>query len=292
MKRKEPSSNNAGVAVLISGLPGAMGNEIARCALRRGVTLAPVAMTGPGMPKECVVTEGDQTVKVRLVGSEDPKGQKAAVTEAQAQFPGLIVIDFTHPTSVNPNSQIYAETRCPFVMGTTGGDREKLMSVTEESGTYAVIAPNMCKQIVAFQATMERMAKDFPGAFSGYELDLVESHQSTKADTSGTAKAVVASFNGLGVPFSVDQIDKIREPKKQKVLGVPAGALNGHAWHTYSLTSPDGEVMFQFVHNVSGRRTYAEGVIDGVLFLAEKIKSGSAKKIFNMIDVLSEGKMD
>ena len=37
----------------------------------------------------------------------------------------------------------------PFVMGTTGGDRAALMEVTRDSGTYAVIAPNMCKQIVA-----------------------------------------------------------------------------------------------------------------------------------------------
>merc|ERR1719407_105889 len=59
------------------------------------------------------------------------------------------------------------------------------MKVTEDSETYAVIAPNMCKQIVAFQATMEHMAKAYPGAFGGYKMELVESHQSTKADTSG-----------------------------------------------------------------------------------------------------------
>jgi dihydrodipicolinate reductase len=54
---------------------------------------------------------------------------------------------------------------------------------------------------VAFQATMELMAEQFPGAFAGYKLDVVESHQRTKADTSGTAKAVVASFQKLGLNF-------------------------------------------------------------------------------------------
>ena len=57
-------------------------------------------------------------------------------------------------------------------------------------------------QVVAFQATMELMAQQFPGAFSGYKLEVVESHQRTKADTSGTAKAVVASFQKLGLDFS------------------------------------------------------------------------------------------
>lgn len=273
---------------MMNGLPGAMGHEISQCCLRRGLAIAPVAMTGPNMPAECEVKEGGKSTKVRLVA---PAEHKAALAQAKKDFKNLIVIDFTGPPAVNPNSDIYTSLKVPYVMGTTGGDREKLMKVTKDSGTYALIAPNMCKQIVAFQAMMEKISAEFPGAFGGYKLDITESHQSTKADTSGTAKAMVGSFNGLGVPFGVDQINKIRVPEKQKEFGVPASALDGHAWHTYTLTSDDGSVEFQFKHNVCGRRTYAEGVVDGVMFLAEKIKAGTEKKIFNMIDVLSEGKM-
>ena len=46
---------------------------------------------------------------------------------------------------------------------------------------------------------MELMAQNFPGVFTGYKLDVVESHQRNKADTSGTAKAVVASFQQMGI---------------------------------------------------------------------------------------------
>jgi Dihydrodipicolinate reductase, C-terminus len=56
-------------------------------------------------------------------------------------------------------------------------------------------------QVVAFQAMMEVMGQQFPGAFSGYKLEVTESHQRTKVDTSGTAKDVIRSFNRLGVPF-------------------------------------------------------------------------------------------
>ena len=56
--------------------------------------------------------------------------------------------------------------------------------------------------MVAFQATLELMAKEFPGAFSGYKLEVTESHQRQKADTSGTAKAVVASIAKLGAPIT------------------------------------------------------------------------------------------
>lgn len=61
--------------------------------------------------------------------------------------------------------------------------------------------------------------------------------------------------------------------------------------YRYSLRSEDGSVMFQFKHNVNGRRTYAEGVVDAVNYLAGKITAKSEKHLFNMIDVLKEGAM-
>eukprot|EP00933_Yihiella_yeosuensis_P007344 TRINITY_DN112326_c0_g1_i1.p1 TRINITY_DN112326_c0_g1~~TRINITY_DN112326_c0_g1_i1.p1 ORF type:complete len:293 (+),score=73.96 TRINITY_DN112326_c0_g1_i1:45-923(+) len=291
MKRKS-SEMASGIVVMMCGLPGAMGHEVSQACIRRGFTLAPVALTGAGCPAECTVTEGSTSVQVKLVGPEVDGAQKKALEEQKAAHGDkLVIIDFTHPTAVNPNSELYTATGCTYVMGTTGGDRDKLMEVTQKSGVYAVIAPNMGKQIVALQATLERMGKDFPGAFSGYNLEVTESHQKTKADTSGTAKAIVASFNGMGVDFNVDQIKMLRDDDSQKAFGVPAENLNGHAFHTYTLTSGDGSVQFEFKHNVCGRRTYGEGVADAVQFIAAKCAEKSEKKIYNMIDILEAGVM-
>ena len=87
-------------------------------------------------------------------------------------------------------------------------------------------------------------------------------------------------------------IIKLRDPSKQEdQLGIPSQYLTGHAYHTYHLTSPDNTVSFEFQHNVLGRQIYAEGTVDAALFLAKKIREGSEKKIFDMVDVLREGKM-
>lgn len=74
-------------------------------------------------------------------------------------------------------------------------------------------------------------------------------------------------------------------------LQVPESALNGHAFHTYQLVSPDGSVMFEFQHNVVGRTTYAEGTVDAALFLARQIEGKAPKTLYNMIDVLKAGAM-
>ena len=44
------------------------------------------------------------------------------------------------------NVEFYANNGVPFVVGTTGGDREKLLRDAQAAGSYAVIAPQMGKQ--------------------------------------------------------------------------------------------------------------------------------------------------
>lgn len=86
-------------------------------------------------------------------------------------------------------------------------------------------------------------------------------------------------------------IEKVRDPVRQLDRGVPREYLDGHAWHTYRLTSPDKTVVFEFQHNVCGRQIYAEGTVDAALFLHKKVCEKSSQKIFNMVDVLRAGAM-
>jgi 4-hydroxy-tetrahydrodipicolinate reductase len=284
------------VHVMMNGLPGNMGKEVAAACLRKGFKLAPYALTGPDIDDEFVMVDdmqGGQPVRVKLIkGNAEGVAQilRDAMQNCKQEGGILVSIDYTHPSAVNANADLYAEVGMPFVMGTTGGDREKLVKGTEASGVYAVIAPNMGKQIVALQTAIEYMSKEFPGSFEGYTLTVTESHQSTKADTSGTAKALAADMSTLtGAPYDVESINMIRDREGQLSFGVPEEHLGGHAFHTYSLKSQDRSVEFQFRHNVCGRRMYAEGTADAVAFLAQQVREGQAKRLYNMIDVLKAG---
>ncbi|KAH9261567.1 dihydrodipicolinate reductase [Batrachochytrium salamandrivorans] len=278
---------------IVNGLPGAMGVEIAQACLRRKLELAPFALTGPNMPAT-VEVEGT-TVKL-INATTDSAEFESQVEQLRASGYTPIAIDFTHPSSVNSNADLYNKANLPFVMGTTGGDRDKLKSSVGDSKNVAVIAPNMCKQIVAFQAMFEYMQDTFPGSFQGYDVSVTESHQSTKADTSGTAKAVCQSLAKLvNKPVEEESITKLRTDEDSKRFGVEEQYLLGHAHHTYRLTSADKTVVFEFKHNVNGRSTYAEGVVDAVLFLASKLQEKPSRKkrvhVFDMVDVLKQGEM-
>jgi len=272
------------VCVMINGLPGNVAATMARAAMSDPrFRLIPVSLTGPDIP-DSIARIGD--IDITLI---KPEVREAAVEKIRHQFGDFIAIDYTHPTAVNDNSRFYIRQRIPFVMGTTGGDRQALENDVSEGSVPAVIAPNMAKQIVGFQAMMAFAAEQFPGLFKGYTLDIRESHQQAKADTSGTARAMVGYFNRLGVDFKPEQIQQIRDPEVQKnQWQVPERYLSGHGWHTYTLTAPDGSALFEFKHNVNGRQIYVEGTFDAVLFLKDQLAAPkTTRRLFTMMDVLN-----
>lgn len=261
------------IKVMVAGLPGNMATLVAKAVKKaKDMKLLPFALAEE---------EGESRFGRTSVIHVPLSIHKEQMLELSPD----IIVDFTTAAAVNRNAESYCECKIPFVMGTTGGDRDLLKKTVEDSDISAVIAPNMLKQIVVLQDMLEYAADEFPGSFEGFTLEIVESHQQKKVDTSGTAKAMVKSFNELGIPFEVDQIVKIRDPQAQeKELGVPDWALGGHGWHTYNLSSPDGSVFIQIVHNVNGRNGYIPGILDAIRFLDEMSEIGGI--VYDMADVL------
>jgi len=270
------------ISLMLNGLPGNVASIIAGHALGDArITLLPHSLTGPEIEADQCTISG---TSIELIKPADREKKIDSLVKMHGEF---ISVDYTHPSAVNDNATFYCEHGLPFVMGTTGGDREKLTRTVADSTICAVIAPNMAKQIVGFQAMMEYAANTFPGIFNGYSLTVRESHQAGKADTSGTAKAMVSCFRRMGIDFSAKAIAMERDPTVQReVWGIPEAYLSGHGWHTYRLRSPDNTVAFEFQHNVNGRDVYAEGTMDAVCYLARRYKAGDSGLIFSMIDVL------
>jgi 4-hydroxy-tetrahydrodipicolinate reductase len=277
------------IFLMVNGLPGSMATKVAERIMRveekeyeYPFYFFFASLTGPE------IAQGNVKIGEGWIDLIRPDERTELVDSIRlTQKRGLLIaVDYTHPLAVNANAEFYCSFGIPFVMGTTGGDREKLTETVLKSKIPAVIAPNMAKQIVMFQAMMRFAANNFPNAFEGYTLEIVESHQKGKADTSGTAKAMVEYFNLLGIPFTKEQIVMVRDPERQLAMGVPEEHLTSHGWHTYTVRSSDGSILFRFTHNVNGRDGYAQGTLDAILFLAKEVQQGNPGKIYSMEDVL------
>ena len=271
--------------VMVNGIPGNMAANVARHVLGDDrLDLLPFSLTGPEIE---VAEHKIESIAIQLLKPDKREQAIDGLTQKEGAF---ISVDYSHPSAVNANAEFYCKYQLPFVMGTTGGDRPQLEASVRASSISAVIAPNMAKQIVGFQAMMEYAAQTFPDLFKGYVLEIKESHQKGKADTSGTAKAMVRYFNQMGLSFGEDEIFKERDPEVQTAqLGIQQKYLTGHGWHTYALTSGDKTVRFEFTHNVNGRDVYAWGTLDAILFLEARVSEGAQGQVYTMINVLKNG---
>jgi 4-hydroxy-tetrahydrodipicolinate reductase len=270
------------IKLMVNGLPGNMATNVVKHALKDNqFELITQSLTGPEITDTETIID---SVSFDLIQPQNRDQSVLAIKEKEGLF---LSVDYTHPSAVNSNAEFYCRHGLPFVMGTTGGNRQGLEELVRASSTLGVIAPNMAKQIVGFQAMMEYAANTFPDLFKGYSLEIKESHQKGKADTSGTAKAMVRYFTSLGLAFAENDIKKERDPNIQKTIwGIPEEYLEGHGWHTYSLNSEDKTVRFEFTHNVNGRDVYAQGTLDALIYLDKKVAEGTKGQVFSMIDVL------
>lgn len=199
--------------------------------------------------------------------------------------PGIIPVHFTVPGDVNFAAEFYCEYEAPFIMGTTGGDRWVLEQRINESNICAVVDINMARQFTAFRGVIRVFGEQDPSYYAGFNLDIIESHPSSKKGVSGTALAMVPYFNKAGIPDERITIESIRDKTQQLEMGVPEEALDCHAWHEYVLWKEEGRRINLYAHRFNDRSEYVKGTIEAIKFLDKRIKEGSKGKVYTMEDV-------
>ncbi|MDP3998237.1 MAG: dihydrodipicolinate reductase C-terminal domain-containing protein [bacterium] len=266
--------------VLIAGLPGKMATLVTKAINRsEDFTLPNICLSSDRHPL-ISIGENDEERLLYAIPSYRPRDSIKLKSHLHS---GLIAVDFTTPQAVNKNAELYAEMGIPFVMGTTGGNRQKLVETVKNSEISAVIAPNMAVEVVRIQHAIETLAQNAPGVFKDWRMEIKESHQASKKDVSGTAKALQAQLEQLGAVMEEDIIS-IRDLKIQEELGIKN--LSGHAYHWITLQSPDGVSTLSFRTKIEGRQPYVNGTMVALKFLQEKIRAGSKGEVFSMVDVL------
>lgn len=257
--------------VLIVGLPGRMATLVAEeLARNESYDLLPFAMTSKRHRRE-IVQLGDQRVELNDY-----------IPLNVGQRVGTVVVDYTTPQSAVGNAIDYILLRVPFVMGTTGGNREELEALVRRSPISAVIAPNMAVEVVAIQDELNDLLSNSPHEFEGWNLTIKESHQATKKDVSGTAIAFQRQLEALGA-IMYGEIESVRDPQVQRELGIHN--LDGHAYHWITLASPTGEIR-EYRTSIEGRQPYVGGTLAAIDFLNQRVREGSRGEVFTMSDVI------
>ncbi len=161
--------------------------------------------------------------------------------------------------------------KIPLIQGST-----KLEKEFDIHGEMIVVnAPNLSIPMIRFLNAFPAFAFAIKPKMA---VNIIESHQLGKKDTSGTARLVA---NTLGIEEWT--IKPVRDVGVQRLLGVPEEHLNGHAYHDFIFR--DSSVEIKVSTKIHGRKTYAEGA----LAVAEAITSANpplAHGVYELKDIM------
>ena len=134
----------------------------------------------------------------------------------------------------------------PLVQASTGLQHQ-LPSVMK----FAFVdAPNLALPIVQFLSLLHHAGELLQGP---YDVELRESHQAAKATAAGTARVMAQALRS-----DPERIDSVRDPERQRELGIPSKFLDAHAAHWISIRGLGVEIAFST--KVLGHQAYGLGL--------------------------------
>lgn len=251
--------------VLISGLCGHMGTEVAKLALAGCRGADPAATVG---------------VDINACGAE---GMPCATDFASATDPCFTtadcIVDFSHH-SVTPSLLSYAVSHgIPVVLATTGHTREEEATIRAAAASIPLFfAANFSLGIALLIDTARQVAAALPEA----EIEIIEKHHDRKLDApSGTALAIAQALCEVR-PQATLVMGRSgagkRTPEEIGIHAIRMGNIVGE--HEVMIGTPNQTITLK--HEAHDRALFAEGALAAAEFLSK----GRAPGLYGMEDLL------
>ena len=239
--------------ILVSGLGGHMGAEVAR--------LAEAGYRGTS-----------------LLGGIDPFAENTAVPcaksfeEAEALFADALderpcVVDFSHHTATPDVLAFAVKHRLPVVLATTGQTEEELAGIPGAAEKIPLFrSANMSLGI----ALLVELAKQTAAAFPDAEIEIVEAHHDRKIDApSGTALAIAEAIRSVRPEATLHAGRSGQGKRTKEEIGIHAIRMgNIVGMHEVLIGTPSQTITLK--HEALSRALFAEGAVAAAGYLMDR----------------------
>lgn len=244
------------IFAVIVGAAGRMGMEVLHCAS----SLEDISIT------DALVRPASNLINTTL----GPDSVRASADVETAIDNADVVIDFSVPASCLHAARIAAETRTPFVSGTTGLSPEQIDQLKGYSSDTAILwASNFSVGVNILERLVELASRSVGESF---DIEVLEAHHRHKVDApSGTALFLgEAAARGRGQSLKENacytrhgQVGP-RAPDEIGFQTIRGGNIVGE--HTVFLCA-DGERL-ELTHRASDRGIFARGALRAARWLS------------------------
>ena len=233
--------------VLINGVGGFMGKEVAQLALNH--------------------YEGAE-----LVGGIDPNGCSLTQVTCFDSFetaPGAAdcMIDFSHHSCTQDLLSFAKKHRIPLVIATTGQTEEEKKAIQEAAKQIPIFfAANFSMGIAVLIELAKKTAKLFPDA----EIEIVEKHHDRKLDApSGTALAIAKGIQEVRPRATIHSGRSGNGKRTKEEIGIHAVRMGNIVGEHEVMIGTQNQTL-TLKHEAHSRALFAEGALTAAAFLQGK----------------------
>ncbi len=248
--------------ILLCGCAGKMGTAVRNIAAGR---------------EDCRIAAGVDRVPMQL--DFPVYTDLGAVTERAD-----VVVDFSHPSALEPILQYCKKHNTPAVLCTTGYSPEQAQTVEDAARELPVFYSRNMSLGINLLMELARTAESVLG--DEFDVEIVEAHHNQKIDApSGTALMLADAVNGVrenGMKYVYDRHSqrKKREPKELGIHSIRGGTIVGE----HQVIFAGQHEVITLSHSAQSKELFAVGAVNAAVFMA-----GRGPGLYDMGDLIRDG---
>ncbi len=194
-----------------------------------------------------------------------------------------VIIDYSHPNSLDGLLEYAQATGTPVLLATTGYSEEQLAKIQQASANVALFASGNMSIGIQLLIALAKKATAVLG--NQFDIEIIEKHHNQKIDApSGTALMIANAICEETDPpkhlvYDRHSVRKKREVSEIGMHSIRGGTIVGE--HEVLFAGPDECISVK--HIASSKRVFAEGSINAAMFLV-----GKEPGLYNMTDLLAD----
>ncbi|MDD3766915.1 MAG: 4-hydroxy-tetrahydrodipicolinate reductase [Eubacteriales bacterium] len=193
-----------------------------------------------------------------------------------------VIIDFSHPSSLENVLGYATEKSIPVVIATTGLSSEQVKKINNAAAKVPVFfSANMSLGVNLVIDLVTRAVKLLEESF---DIEIIEKHHNQKIDApSGTALAIADAISDVLSEPSEYVYDRhsVRRKRKKREIGIHA-VRGGTIVGEHSVIFAGQDEIIEIKHSAASREVFAVGAVRAGKFII-----GKEPNLYNMKDLVS-----
>lgn len=237
------------------------------------IKIALVGINGKMGQVICRILDSHNAAKI-VCGVDINKDEKngvpvyGALSEAKEEID--VVIDFSHPSSLESTLDFATKNIKPLVLATTGLSQQQIDSVNKASEiTPVFFSANMS---LGVNLLIELAKKGTALLQENFDIEIIEKHHNQKIDApSGTALAIADAINETCSNSNEYVYDRHSTRKKRSKNEIGIHSLRGGTIvGEHSVIFAGNDEIIELKHTATSKEIFAVGAIKAAVFLNNK----------------------